>query len=283
MARPARPAPAPPPARSRGAGWRVLAVALGLAALAAPRAEAQPDTLVVVTLNVWHDQADWPARLDLIERGLRALGPDVVFLQEVLQKEGLPNQAETIAAALGLPHVHFVSVDSAGATKRFGNAILSAHPFVETAERRLPPLDAYRTAAYALVEVGGQPVRLYTAHLHNPPTPEGRGARAMEIAHLLDLVETTGGDAPLVLGGDFNAEPDWPETQMLAAFRDLGGAGVTWGPPYTGVAGRRIDYLFDAAHPALVPVAAGVALDRADAEGRYPSDHFAVYARFVLP
>ena len=281
MNRPPRPTPPPTSA------WRPVRLALlaaCLTALAAPRAEAQaPDTLVVVTLNVWHDRGDWPARLDLIERDLRALRPDVVMLQEVLQKEGLPNQARTLADRLGMPHVHFVSVDSAGSPKRYGNAIVSAWPFTETEGRLLPPLDAYRTAAYAQIEVSGRPVRLYTTHLHNPPTTEGRGARAMEIAHLLDLVATTGGDAPLVLGGDFNAEPDWPEMQMLAGLRDLGGAGITWGPPYTGVAGRRIDYLFDAAHPALVPVSAGVALDQTDAEGRYPSDHFAVFARFVLP
>ncbi len=260
---------------------------LGVLALstlcARAQAPAPPDTLTVATLNIWHDQRDWPARLDLIERELAALRPDVVFLQEVLQKEGLPNQAQAIADRLGLGYVHFVSIDSVGAVKRYGNAILSAHPFSETDERRLPPLDAQRTAAYAQVEVGGRPIRLYTTHLHHPPTVEGRGARAMEIAHLLDFVEATGDGAPLVLGGDFNAEPDWPETQMLDRFRDLGGAGITWGPPYTGVDGRRIDYLFDAADPRLVPIAAGVALDRADAQGRYPSDHFAVFARFVLP
>ncbi|MDT0631008.1 endonuclease/exonuclease/phosphatase family protein [Rubrivirga sp. S365] len=271
------------------AGWTLAALCL-LATLAPLRAEAQaPDTLVVVTLNIWHDQGDWPARLDLIERDLRALRPDVVFLQEVLQKEGLPNQARTIADRLGFAHVHFVSVDSAGAPKRYGNAILSAHPFAETAERRLPPLDAFRTAAYAQIEVGGRPVRLYTTHLHHPATPEGRGVRAMEIAHLLDFVASTGGDAPLVLGGDFNAEPSWPEMRMLGGLRDLGGAGITWGPPYAGAAGRRIDYLFDAADARLVPVAAGVALDRPARDGdgagagRYPSDHFAVFARFLLP
>lgn len=248
---------------------------------AAPRAGAQADTLTVVTLNIWHDRGDWPARLDLIEAGLRALGPDVVMLQEVLQDEGLPNQAQTIAGRLGLPHVHFVSIDTAGSVKRYGNAILSAHPFTEVGEHRLPPLDAYRTAASATIEVAGRPVRLVTTHLHNPATGAGRGARAMEIAHLLEVVEA--GDGPLVLGGDFNAEPDWPEMRMLGGLRDLGGAGITFGPAYTGVPGRRIDYLFDARHPGLVPVEAGVALDRPDARGLYPSDHFAVYARFVLP
>ena len=250
-----------------------------------PRADAQtdaaPDTLTVVTLNIWHDRGDWPARLPLIVDELAALRPDVVMLQEVLQKEGLPNQAQTLADRLGLAHVHFVSVDSAGSVKRYGNAILSTRPFVETGALKLPPFDAYRLAARVRIEVAGREVDLYTTHLQNPPTVEGRGARAMEIAHLLGWIESASSGVPVVLGGDFNAEPDWPEMQMLAGWRDLGGAGVTFGPA-TGTPARRIDYLFDARHPGLVPIAAGVALDRPTA-GVYPSDHFAVTARFALP
>ena len=268
---------------------RVLLL-LGALAAAAPRPAAGQDTLTVVTLNLWHDQRDWPARLAWMTEELTALRPDVVFLQEVLQHETLPNQAETLAGALGLPHVVFASVDSAGRARRYGNAILSRLPFVESGERRLPPMDAYRIAAWARIEVGGRPVRLYATHLHNPEDVEGAGARAMELIHLLDLMEATRGDgAPFVLGGDFNARPGWPEMRLLASFRDVfahlhpGAEGATWGPAYNGLAGRRIDYLFDAGDARLVPVAAGVALDRPDAAGRFPSDHFAVFARFVLP
>lgn len=261
----------------------VLLALLTAAASARPvtAQDAAPDTLTVVTLNVWHDQRDWPLRMGYVVRDLAALRPDVVLLQEVLQDEDLPNQAEALAEALGMSHVHFVSIDSAGAVKRYGNAVLSTRPFVETGQIRLPPLDAFRTAASARIEVGGRPVRLYATHLHNPQTADGAGARAMEIAHLLRWIAADG-DAPLVLGGDFNATPDAPEMRMLDGFRDLGGASVTYGPAYGAGPGRRIDYLFDAADPRLQPVEAGRALDRPDAEGRYPSDHFAVYARFVL-
>ena len=246
------------------------------------RATAQADTLTVVTLNIWHDQGDWPSRLDQIERDLRTLRPDVVMLQEVLQKEGLPNQAQAIADRLGMPYVHFVSIDSVGAIKRYGNAILSTLPFTGTGTLLLPPLDAYRMAAHARIEVAGRPVHLYATHLHNPPTTAGRGARAMEIAHLLAWVEETAGDAAVVIGGDFNAEPDDPEMGIMRDYRDLGGAGVTFGHQ-NDTPRRRIDYLFDARHAGLVPLAAGVALDRPNATGQFPSDHFAVYARFLLP
>ena len=245
--------------------------------------EAPGDTLTVVTLNIWFDRGDWPARLDGIAAGLAALGADVVFLQEVLQNATLPNQARTIADRVGMPYVHFVSVDPPGGPKRFGNAILSRWPFEATDSLDLPPLDAYRAAAHARIRVGSLPVDLYTAHLQNPPDVAGSGARAMEIAHLLGFVAATRAEGPLVLGGDFNAEPQYPEMRMLGRFRDLGPAAPTWGPAYTHVAGRRIDYLMDEADPRLVLVDSGRALDQPDAAGRYPSDHFAVYARFVLP
>lgn len=263
--------------------WKVLVWALFVAAGPANAQGAAPDTLTVVTLNLWNQQRDWSHRLGMIQRELAALRADVVLLQEVLQNDSLPNQAQTLAAALGMAHVHFVSVDPPEASKRYGNAIVSRFPFEETAELKLPPLDAYRVAAFALADVNGHPVRLYTTHLHNPDTVEGGGARAMEIRHLLAFLDEPGGDAPLVLGGDFNATPDQPEMRMLDGLRDLGGAWVTYGPAYGAGPGRRIDYLFDAAHAQLVPLSSGVALDRPDAEGRYPSDHFAVFARFLLP
>jgi endonuclease/exonuclease/phosphatase family metal-dependent hydrolase len=259
-----------------------LALLLAAAPVGAQAPEPPPDTLTVVTLNIWHDQRDWPQRQARIIAEMGALRPDVVLLQEVLQKPGLENQAVSLARGLGMPHVHFASVDSVGRAQRFGNAILSRHAFTETSQLTLAPLDVYRVAAYARIEVGGRPVRLYTVHLHNPPDVHGAGARAMELVHLLDYMQRTGGDAPLVLGGDFNAEPHWPEMGILRGFRDLGGAGITFGPAWYGFPGRRIDYLFDAADPRLEPVQAGVALDRPDAQGRTPSDHHAVYARFLL-
>lgn len=91
--------------------------------LVAP-AMAQPaDTLTVVSLNLWHDQADWPRRLAVILDTLRRERPDVLCLQEVLQHEALPNQAETIGDSLGYRRT-FSSVDGPESPRRYGNAIL---------------------------------------------------------------------------------------------------------------------------------------------------------------
>src|SRR5262245_31251776 len=87
------------------------------------------DTLTVVTLNLWHDQHDWPKRLERIVRELRPMRLDVLCLQEVLQNPNLRNQAETLADSLGC-HVQFASVDGPERPKRYGNAILTPHRIV---------------------------------------------------------------------------------------------------------------------------------------------------------
>lgn len=62
-----------------------------------------------------------------ILREVRALNPDVLCMQEVLQPATLPNQALALADSLGY-QAHFVSVDPEGAPKRYGNAILTRRP-----------------------------------------------------------------------------------------------------------------------------------------------------------
>ena len=81
-----------------------------LACMPAAASAATSDTLTVVTLNLWHDQHDWPKRLNRIVADLRQRKPDVICLQEVLQNPNLRNQAEALAESLGY-YVRFGSVD----------------------------------------------------------------------------------------------------------------------------------------------------------------------------
>jgi len=245
------------------------------------------DTLRVLTLNLWHDQRDWPARRDVIVEGVRALRPDVVLLQEVLQHATLENQAQDLARRFGMSHVVFASVDSVGRERRYGNAILSRTPFDTTAERKLRPLDQWRIATFARLRVHGHPVRFYTTHLHHVEDAEGGGIRAMQLHGLLDFIGATASDAPFVLGGDLNARPELPEMRLLSPLMDVGAAFGATGPTF-GVAhniappGKRIDYLFSGPDARLVPISAVVVFDRPSAGGHYASDHFGVFVRFLL-
>ncbi len=262
-------------------------LALSLLSLVASAAHARrSDSLTVVTLNLWHDQHDWPKRLARIVRELRAIRPDVLCLQEVLQHATLPNQAETIADSLGYRFT-FVSVDSVGRPKRYGNAILTPHHVLATHERFLEPLDDWRVAAHARIEVRGRVVDVYDTHLHH--THEGGAIRATQVRDLLDFVRATRGTGPLLLAGDFNTPLGTDELRPLEAeYLDVYDALHSDAPvaeratmnPLFDDTPRQIDHVFVAreGRAALVPVSCEVLFRQPDAEGTWATDHFGVRA-----
>ncbi len=93
--------------------------------------------MTLVTLNLHHDREDWPARRAYIARELKRLAPDVIALQEVIERRGsVENQAAWLARELGYDYT-FASVDPVGAPKRYGNALLSRRKVLATHQRLL--------------------------------------------------------------------------------------------------------------------------------------------------
>ncbi len=273
------------PARGRGAWASVLAMGLLLAACASPAVRDDAPALDIVTLNLWHDREDWPHRRAMIEAELRRLSPDAIVLQEVLQDAGLPNQAQALADALGY-HAFFVSVDATDHARRYGNAILTREPATLRGFRRLRPDDAYRIAGWVRTSAHGRSLNLYVVHLD---FEDGSGAtRARELADLMAFVEATRGDSPVVIAGDFNTAADTPEMAPLReGFIDAyaaAHAGIAvesdthatlnarFNPPV------RIDRIHVQAGAFGVPEARRI-LDAPDADGRWASDHYGVWAR----
>lgn len=258
--------------------------AAALSACATAGGVVQADrTLTVATFNIWHDLGDWPARRDGVIEALHALDADVIGLQEVLQDlPGLPNQAETIADALGGYSVHFVSTDPVGQPRRYGNAILSRLPIIAVDETRLRPLDDSRTAAHVRVEFGGRPVDIYNTHLHW--REEGGAIRAEQIADLLAFIDRRS-DAPVILMGDMNAIVAWPEfAPLLARFGDAWRIANPSAPepttlnPKNHEAQRRIDHiLVESEH--FQPLETRLFATEPNAAGVSPSDHFGVVSR----
>jgi beta-glucosidase len=276
--------------RALGLGAVGLGAAAVISAASAPAtARAAPaDTLTVVTLNLWHDQREWPRRLDRIVRELRGLRPDVVFLQEVLQHEKLPNQARTLADSLGYA-MRFASVDGPERPKRYGNAVLTPHRVLATGERNLSPDNDYRVVAHVRLEWRGRAVDAYSTHLHH--TPEGGAIRATQIRHLLAWIDSTRGDGPVVLAGDFNAELGTPEMELVTArYTDAFQAvhpqatreeSVTFNRRFGPDPGK-IDHVFvetKARSIALRPVASEVLFRSVGPDSVWASDHFGVLAK----
>jgi endonuclease/exonuclease/phosphatase family metal-dependent hydrolase len=277
-----------------GAAWGCGPGTADGPAPASPGAAPGADSAAVLdflTLNIWHDQQDWPARREPMLKGLEALEPDVICLQEVLQKPGLPNQAETLAGELGYT-AHFVSWDSAGSPKRYGNAILTRTPVLESGHHLLDPPDDYRVVAWARIAPGGDTLDVYCTHLHHTQEAEGVAMRRTQVLDALEYIDETRGDGPVVFAGDFNAEVDAPELAPVRdRFGDAYGAihgdsadAVTTLNTEKGHRFTRIDHVFyrPGATLDLAPRSARVVLDSPTADGVWPSDHFGVLVRFAL-
>ncbi len=265
------------------------ALAAALVLLPAPARAAAADTLTVVTLNLWNDQHGWPARLRRIVAELRAIRPDVLCLQEVLQNPSLPNQAATLADSLGMSW-HFASVDDSTRAKRYGNAILARHPVLRTDDVKLRPLDDWRVATHVRIAFAGRAVDVYDTHLHH--TREGGAIRAAQVRDLLAFVDSTRGDGQLVLAGDFNAQAGAPELRPLASRyadawwvvhpRATPDEAATLNP-LLGESRGQIDHVFvpRGRGRALAPAACEVLFRSCGPDSVWASDHFGVLARLV--
>jgi endonuclease/exonuclease/phosphatase family metal-dependent hydrolase len=233
-------------------------------------------SLTLVTFNIWHNQGDWAARQPLLIAAIRAVNPDVIALQEVLEDAavGLPNQARTIADALGGYEMHFVSTDAEGAPRRYGNAILSRLPVLAYDWKKLEPLDDYRTAIRARVDVGGRAVDIVNTHL--AWQADAQAVRARQLADLIGWLPRDG--TPLIVAGDFNAVQEDAGLAVLTGERFFSalprGTVPTTLNPAKGHPPRVIDHVFAEA-ARFAPVRAAV-IGAEPTAGEYPSDHFGV-------
>jgi endonuclease/exonuclease/phosphatase family metal-dependent hydrolase len=236
----------------------------------------------LVCFNIWHNQGDWAARQPLLIEAIRAENPDVIALQEVLEDAavGLPNQARTIADALGGYAMHFVSTDPEGAPRRYGNAVLSRLPVLAHDSRKLEPLNDYRTALRARVAVGGRAVDVVNTHL--AWQPDQAPVRAQQIADLMAWLPADG--TPLIVMGDFNATQDDAGLNALTGPRFFSalprGAAETTLNPARGHQPRVIDHIF--AEAAQFEPGGGSVIGSIPMNGEYPSDHFGVAATVRL-
>lgn len=252
--------------------------------------EAQSTPFSILTYNIWHDSQDWPARLERMLTEISELEPDIIGLQEVIQRPDLPNQAQTLADSLGYNY-YFSSVDSQGAGTRFGNAILTKHTIENSDWIALEPLDDYRNAAYVRITVNGQIIDFYTTHLHNVAV--NSDIREQQINDLLAFIEETNSGGHIFVTGDYNADPDWEEMELM--YEDYQDVYPLFHENHLdpehgtlnhhlGHIQRRIDYTFFKREnqDMLEPTSAEVVLDTANADGVYGSDHFGVFSTYTL-
>ncbi len=250
----------------------------------------QTTSLSVLSYNIETDDGNWPGRFAYMLEEMRQMDVDIIGLQEVIQRANLDNQAMQMADSLGF-YYYFDSVDDENSVQRYGNAIISRYPIEETNYRALVPLDRFRTAIHIRVNVEGNVVDVYNTHLHHHPLDHH--IRIEQVIDLMDFIEETNSGGFIFITGDFNANPDWEEMQLLYDdFMDvyplfhenhLDPEHATLNYKL-GHQMRRIDYVLfgKAGLDNLVPVSAEIVLNDEHEDFEMESDHFGVLGRFEL-
>jgi endonuclease/exonuclease/phosphatase family metal-dependent hydrolase len=176
-----------------------------------PSSPPASSVLAVITWNMDAGRGDLPGLLsDLTSSQLTDAALPYVFL--------LQEAAESDVAALAREralHLFFAPVRGDGGSVR-GNAIVSTTPLANTRIIPLPQERQPRNAAFATLEIRGQPFFVVSAHFENRVAWWRGGlvsdrARRRQAEALLREIPQEG---PAVVGGDFNtwlgpAEPAW--------------------------------------------------------------------------
>lgn len=171
-----------------------------------PRASA-PVTVVSWNLHYGVTPAGHVA-LEELARTIEERDACVVLLQEVARGWVLAGGTDTatwLAHRLGMRASFAPAAD-----RQFGNAVLTCTPHRDVVVHPLPygAGPQQRSAISATVDLAGTPQRYTSVHLQH--REENTPTRLEQLATLL-----AAGDLG-ILAGDLNAEPGWPELELLA-------------------------------------------------------------------
>jgi len=163
------------------------------------------EPLRLVSYNIKHGEGmDGKIDLARIAKVIAAEKPDLVALQEVDQKckrSGSVDQAAELGRLLKMEHRFGKFMDFQGG--EYGMAVLSRFPIEKTVVHSLPLGAEPRCALEIVVKTPGWPGKLSFIGIHNDWKNEE--IRVKQVTKLMEHLEKK--DHPLVLAGDFNAEP----------------------------------------------------------------------------
>ncbi|MGJ3242402.1 MAG: endonuclease/exonuclease/phosphatase family protein [Opitutales bacterium] len=201
--------------------------------------------LRILTLNTWKQDGDYPRRLVAMRRGLSALTPDLVLLQEAFRtEEPHPEPGDTatvLAAACGLeshpaPGRFKQRLWAGGPVRSSSGLAVLSRPgcWAPGADVELPSSPAGGDRRLQLGRWTGEPAGegpgLMVGNLHLSHRADETPLRARQLAVALETLARGMAEAgaPGLLGGDFNAPPDHPSLEPLT--RGLARFGVTGAP-----------------------------------------------------
>ena len=199
----------------------------------------------IMTYNIHNGfNTDGYLGMEAIAQVIEESEADIIALQEVSRGWVINGRLDMMTWLSQRLHMPYVFGPATGPL--WGNAILSRYPVMEYTYHELPPRDQplLRSFIVATVNAGnGTQLHIIATHLHH--INEDTDIRQLQAKTILEFRGSAG---HTVLLGDLNADPDYPEMEMLrqGGFVDAAvAAGDT--PAYTSTSDspeRRIDYIW---------------------------------------
>jgi endonuclease/exonuclease/phosphatase family metal-dependent hydrolase len=231
--------------------------------------------LRILSLNAWGDHGP-PQRQPVLQKAIETLAPDILCLQEtplkLLSRLKIPVRASAPETGLSI----------SSRLPLLGKQLLQY-------TTRSPLESCQRQALLVQVKTDQGPLGVATTHL--AWKAEDGASRLGQVEELLNWIPHP--EEPVVLTGDFNAEPHSAPIRKLIKAGFLDGLAakepaleaVTWdnNNPFiqshsTQFPNRRVDYLFlRQPNPPLIQLDdTAVVCSQANSQGLYPSDHYGV-------
>lgn len=197
-------------------------ILLAIALLITGCSSSKPATLRVMSYNI-HIAKGMDKKLDIerIAKVINEAKPDLVAVQEVdrgaKRTEGM-DQPARLAELTGMKVVFGNNLDRDGG--QYGIAVLSRLPIESDKHYLLPRFgnNEQRGLIETHVKVEGRPLVFFATHLDHQ---QDDAERLASMKMIRELIEKQAGK-PVILAGDFNAEPDSPVMSAALEFLNDG-------------------------------------------------------------
>jgi endonuclease/exonuclease/phosphatase family metal-dependent hydrolase len=271
---------------------------------------AEPGRLRVLTLNLFAQHADWSARRAVLRAGLADLRPDVVALQEATVDEGYDSARDVLGDDYELAHQ---TVGLVGDGQHHGASVASRWPItgVHEVDLHLTARTGEYSCGAVIAEVAApEPFGRLLVVSHGPSwawwAEHERERQAVAVVRRIEelLAERPG---HVIVGGDFNAEPQAASMRFWTGRQSLDGASTAYRDCWESVHGDEPGWTFDPANPLTATDEPGLDRGRridcllvrcgdhgptlaiddcrrvldAPANGVWPSDHYGVLAELA--
>lgn len=216
--------------------------------------------------------------IEKIAEIIRNINPDLVSLQEVERFTEINpyNTPAKLAELTGMNYHYFIHALDIEEGGDYGNVILSKYPITDSITYKLHGVDAddyVRSFGYIKIEKDGRQFYFAATHLDHK---HNDASRIKMVREILNVVK--GLDAPIILGGDMNAQPTQKTMTTLSGWFNIDCVcNLKPTVPAPGPAESTIDYLISGPDNAFT-----IKDYRVYYEAGGASDHFPVIATFEL-